>query len=151
MQQAVDNMGSAEHKTSNLILEINSSKLAYNMTMEEVAKNVFLAFLKLDYCSDLAAIKKLAKEWIHVFINYYSPHKNQIQLLLALEEHSHVHPEIAKIANHIIHYLYSECDVLQEEAILEWFGTLQAESDMYAKVKPIVDWLQESSDEEDSD
>ncbi|KAK0409323.1 hypothetical protein QR680_004474 [Steinernema hermaphroditum] len=150
-EQAVDNMGSAEHKTSNLILEINSSKLAYNMTMEEVAKNVFLAFLKLDYCSDLAAIKKLAKEWIHVFTNYYSPHKNQIQLLLALEEHSHAHPEVAKIANHIIHYLYSECDVLQEEAILEWFGTLQAESDMYAKVKPIVEWLQESSDEEDSD
>ncbi|KAK0393127.1 hypothetical protein QR680_000068 [Steinernema hermaphroditum] len=151
MQQAVDNMESEEHKTSNLILEINSSKLAYNMTMEDVAKNVFLAFLKLGYCSDLDSIKSLVKEWLHVFNNYYSPHKNQIQLLLALEEYSNAHAGIAKIANHIVHFLYSECDVLQEEAILEWFGTLISGSDMYEKIKPIVDWLQESSGEEESD
>ncbi|TKR77483.1 hypothetical protein L596_018450 [Steinernema carpocapsae] len=149
MSQAVENMDSAEHRTSNLILEINSSKLAYNMTMEDVAKNVFLAFLKLECCSELAQIKTLMQDWHHVFTNYYTPHKNQIQLLLALEEHCQTHPEIFKIANHIVHHLYSDCDILQEEAIFEWFKSLNTDSAMYAKIKPIIDWLEQSSDEEE--
>ncbi|KAK6041759.1 hypothetical protein COOONC_20736 [Cooperia oncophora] len=39
-------------------------------------------------------------------------------------------------------------DILEEEAILHWVDTLDEGSELKQIMKPIVDWLQEDSEEE---
>uniref|UniRef100_A0A8R1I6L9 W2 domain-containing protein n=1 Tax=Caenorhabditis japonica TaxID=281687 RepID=A0A8R1I6L9_CAEJA len=154
----------------NLILEINSSKLACNVAMDDVARNVFAAFLELEGNDTLKTLCSLVKKWRPLFLNYYksseeslaakSPaqrkveielkRKCQIQMLLAIEdkyekEANSFGPKVAKL----VHFLYNDADVLDEEAILEWAKTIAEESPLKGIMEPIVNWLQE--DEEESD
>lgn len=85
----------------NLILEINSSKLAYNIAMDDVTKHLFLAFLDLPEASEsFAGLKKVSgrwriclmtsyfqlfTEWKVLWTNYYRPKSSQVQMLHALE------------------------------------------------------------------
>uniref|UniRef100_A0A1I7X9W7 Translation initiation factor eIF2B subunit epsilon n=1 Tax=Heterorhabditis bacteriophora TaxID=37862 RepID=A0A1I7X9W7_HETBA len=164
----------SDQQMHNLILEINSSKLAYNISMEDVAKNVFSAFLGLPGNEVLAGFKavciikfieflynlsvyvvfcnfQLASKWRLLFTNYYQPKKSQIQLLLAIEERFKNHPDEfgPKVAK-MVHMLYDDLDILEEEAILEWADSLESEL-LRKHMKPIIDWLQQDSDEEESD
>ncbi|PIO59099.1 eIF4-gamma/eIF5/eIF2-epsilon [Teladorsagia circumcincta] len=136
----------------NLILEINSSKLAYNISMEDVAKYVFSAFLGLPGNETWTGLKELSQKWKLLFSNYYKPRKSQIQLLLAIEDRFKESPtEFGKLVTRLVHFLYNEMDILEEEAILEWAATLDEDSELKRIMKPIVDWLQEDSGEESED
>ena len=72
----------------------------------------------------------------------------------ALENFCREETDVLAVATKTIHFLY-ELDVLSEDAIMSWF---EADEDLTsfqkgfrAKVKPFIDWLQESEDDEDSD
>ncbi|EYC41069.1 hypothetical protein Y032_0583g299 [Ancylostoma ceylanicum] len=184
----------------NLILEINSSKLAYNISMEDVAKYVFSAFLGLPGNETWSGLKELCTKWVLLFTNYYKPKKSQVQLLLAVENpgciieiiqgervRAHVNDgricvvltrlpwvtsmmhkasghrlikkdrykekpkEFGPMVARLTHFLYNDLDVLEEEAILEWAGSLDEESELRRIMKPIVEWLQQDSDEDESE
>uniref|UniRef100_A0A7I4Y979 Translation initiation factor eIF2B subunit epsilon n=1 Tax=Haemonchus contortus TaxID=6289 RepID=A0A7I4Y979_HAECO len=142
----------SDQQMHNLILEINSSKLAYNISMEDVAKNVFAAFLTLPGNETLTGLKELCQKWKLIFSNYYKPQKSQIQLLLAIEDHYKESPEeFGKMVTRLVHFLYNDMDILEEDAILEWADSLDENSELRRIMKPIVDWLEEESDEESDD
>ncbi|RCN35727.1 hypothetical protein ANCCAN_18398 [Ancylostoma caninum] len=109
----------------NLILEINSSKLAYNISMEDVAKYVFSAFLGLPGNETWSGLKELCSKWVLLFTNYYKPKKSQVQLLLAIEDRYRENPkEFGPMVARLVHFLYNDLDILEEEAILEWAGSI---------------------------
>lgn len=133
----------------NLILEINSSKLAYNISMDDVAKYVFSAFLGLPGNETWTGLKGLCSQWKLLFTNYYKPKKSQINLLLAVEDrYKQIPAEFGPMVTRLVHFLYNEMDVLQEDAILEWVESIDDNSELRRIMKPIVDWLQEDSEEE---
>ncbi|CAI2339856.1 unnamed protein product [Caenorhabditis sp. 36 PRJEB53466] len=154
----------------NLILEINSSKLACNVTMDDVARNVFAAFMKLRGNEKLGTMFSLVLKWRPLFLNYYksteetlaakspeqrrmelaSKQKCQIQMLLAIEDKFETQQLEAAAAVKLVHFLYDRADVLDEEAILKWAETIADDSDLKEEMRKIVDWLQQS-DEEESD
>lgn len=155
----------------NLILEINSSKLACNVTMDEVARNVFAAFMKLKHNQDFNKMKELIVKWQPLFLNYYKTsaeslkvksadqkrfeldlkRRCQIQLLLAIEDKFDRDESFGVKAQALVHYLYQEADILDEDSIIEWAGSIAEESKLKGLMKKIVDWLQEDDDEEESE
>ncbi|VDN52020.1 unnamed protein product [Dracunculus medinensis] len=133
----------------NLILEINSSKLAYNISVDQVAYYVFLAFLHIHRDSSFADIRIISYKWKTLFTNYYKPVKNQIQALAAMEEYLSTTPNFKSLLAKTVHMFY-ESDIIEEDAILSWYESVDSNSSIYELVKPIVSWLKEA-DEEDSD
>lgn len=50
----------------------------------------------------------------------------------------------------IIHYLYDK-EYVSEEAILSWYNSMVTESEIKKNLKKLVDWLNQSSEEDSSD
>uniref|UniRef100_A0A0N5ADX0 Translation initiation factor eIF2B subunit epsilon n=1 Tax=Syphacia muris TaxID=451379 RepID=A0A0N5ADX0_9BILA len=134
----------------NLILEINSSKLAYNVSMDDVAKYVFLSFLMLPQIQKFSDIKKMGSEWRLLFHNYFKPIKSQIQGLLAIEEYSTASEKFRSIAANTVHFFY-ELDVFDEKAILDWYETVEENVPIKQLVAPIIKWLNTADEEDDSE
>ncbi|CAJ0959837.1 unnamed protein product, partial [Mesorhabditis belari] len=139
---------------NNLILEINSSKLANNISMEDVAKYAFKTFILLNACKTFIGFKELALKWKGLFTNYYKPQKSQVQMLMAIEERFGAQNEdFNKALPNMVHFLYTETGlgILEAPAILEWHESLDASSPIRTLMKRIIDWLKEESEEEDDD
>ena len=85
---------------------------------------------------------------------YVRGESSQVDSIQALENFCREETDVLAVATKTIHFLY-ELDVLSEDAIMSWF---EADEDLTsfqkgfrAKVKPFIEWLQESEDDEDSD
>ncbi|EGT51866.1 hypothetical protein CAEBREN_11836 [Caenorhabditis brenneri] len=163
---------SENQEMRHLILEINSSKLACNVTMDDVARNVFAAFLRLGQNLELPELKNLVTKWMDLFLNYYKTNpetlraktpdqrkfeielkkKCQIQMLLAIEDKFDRDPGFLPKIPHLVHFLYTS-EILEEEAILEWESTIDKveKKELKEKMKPIIDWLMEEDEDEEEE
>ncbi|KHJ48180.1 bacterial transferase hexapeptide repeat protein [Trichuris suis] len=128
--------------SENIILEINSSKHAYNVTIEQVYKALIQSALQLPAHQNVAPADYLRqllpvfKQLLPVLKNYFKSERSQLVCLDALADMAAsikiVHATIARI----VHCLF-ELDVLEEDYILKWYNGLK-ESE-YASVKENVD------------
>ncbi|XP_003700330.2 eukaryotic translation initiation factor 2B subunit epsilon [Megachile rotundata] len=155
----------------NLILEINSSRYAYNITMNEVTYNVIKAILSLPfhYLSEKKEtvtssnyqknLKIMLIYFQSIVLNYVKTEDAQENCLRAIEEVASTTEEILPFVQHLLHLLYDK-DVLSEEKILEWYESSDENMDtiqndkVRTAVKPFIQWLEEaeedSSDEDSS-
>ncbi|XP_020282448.1 translation initiation factor eIF-2B subunit epsilon isoform X2 [Pseudomyrmex gracilis] len=151
-------------KCENLILEINSSRYAYNVTMREVTYNVIKAILSLPlhYLSetntpvDKPKYQKNLKSMIIYFnpiiLNYIKNNDAQEDCLRAIEDVASTTDELLPYTQHLLHLFY-ERDILSEEKILQWYEFISEENDVQHNkvrdvVQPFIKWLEEA--EEDS-
>ncbi|KAJ0058936.1 hypothetical protein NL108_003262, partial [Boleophthalmus pectinirostris] len=114
----------------NLVLEINSLKYAYNITLKEVMQ--ILTRVVLDYpfqqqgpqlttAQYVALLLPLLKKWAPVFKNYVKRAQDHLDCLSAFEEHfleaeSHWAAMVKVLMN-----MY-QLEILEEEMILRWFS-----------------------------
>ncbi|XP_024881723.1 translation initiation factor eIF-2B subunit epsilon [Temnothorax curvispinosus] len=153
----------------NLILEINSSRYAYNVTIREVTYNVIKAILSLPlhYLSETKTAvnnqnyqKNLKIMMIYfntIISNYIKNEDGQEDCLRAIEDVASTTNELLPYTQHLLHQFYDR-DILSEEKILEWYESTGEDADaLHTKVKnavqPFIKWLREaeedSSDESD--
>ncbi|XP_015111139.1 translation initiation factor eIF-2B subunit epsilon isoform X2 [Diachasma alloeum] len=116
----------------NLILEINSSRYAYNVSIREVTYNVVKAILMLPlyYLSETkttsnnANYQKTLKVMIGYFnailLNYIKTEDAQEDCLRAIEDVAGSTDEFLAFAQHLLHLFYDK-DILSEEKILDWY------------------------------
>lgn len=155
-------------KCENLILEINSSRYAYNVSIREVSYNVVKAILSLPlhYLSEAGADHSTANyhktlkpmlEHFHIIIaNYVKTEDAQEDCLRAIEDTVATSEEILLAAQLLFNYFYDR-DILSEDKILEWYELDDDEEDDLQRevrkkirniVQPFMKWLKEA--EEDS-
>ena len=149
----------------NLILEINSSRYAYNITMNEVTYNVIKAILSLPfhYLSETKETVnnhnyqrnlKIMLNYFHpIVLNYVKTEDAQDDCLRAIEEVAGTTQELLPYLQHLLHLFYDK-DVLSEDKILEWYEFNDNDVDTFQRnkirtaIKPFIQWLEEA--EEDS-
>ncbi|KAI7692881.1 40S ribosomal protein S19 [Sarcoptes scabiei] len=150
----------------NIILEINSSKHAYNVPVKEVNSIVTRALLNLSLTAqkNLYPILKSNLDYgLPIIQNYIKSNESQNNCLYTIEEfHLNNRDRVTSIILvKIIQYLY-EKNVLEEDIILDWFykpnilpDHERAEQTMlrsYKEIQLFIKWLEEAevetSDEE---
>lgn len=156
LSEVIDSLTRGYNEKSNpdfLILEINSSRYAYNMSLSEVNFYVTKAILSLPKVKESSAniVQNLHHVLGHlgpVISNYIKYKDAMIDCLKGVEDCCNQEEEFkAKVAQ-IVHYLYDK-DYVAEDAILEWYENLSDESEwMKTHLKKLIDWLMASSEEE---
>ncbi|XP_063992831.1 translation initiation factor eIF2B subunit epsilon [Diachasmimorpha longicaudata] len=152
----------------NLILEINSSRYAYNVNIREVTYNVVKAILMLPlhYLSETKTTlnnvnyQKTLKVMIGYFnailLNYIKTEDAQEDCLRAVEDVAGCTDEFLVFAQHLLHILYDK-DILSEEKILDWYrqedddGDEVISSKVRSAVQPFIKWLEEAEEDSSSD
>ncbi|XP_069685017.1 translation initiation factor eIF2B subunit epsilon [Periplaneta americana] len=142
----------------NLILEINSSRYAYNVSMREVNYFVVKALLTLPIqirAADatpkyLNEFNKLLKHFLPIMQNYVRNSDAQQDCLQAIEDMASSTEVVQGGLTKLIHLLYDK-DVLSEENIVKWYNNGDEESptasSLRKQITPFIQWLEEADEE----
>lgn len=121
-------------KCENLILEINSSRYAYNINIQQVSFNVIKAILKLPltdnqstadlknkYPEQHRTLREMLKYFKPIIANYIKTEDAQEDCLRAIQDVAFTDKEyIVPFSPNLLHFFYDN-DILSEEKILEWY------------------------------
>uniref|UniRef100_A0A452TJT0 Translation initiation factor eIF2B subunit epsilon n=1 Tax=Ursus maritimus TaxID=29073 RepID=A0A452TJT0_URSMA len=148
----------------NLVLEINSLKYAYNISLKEVMQvlsHVVLEFplqqtdSLLDPNRYCALLLPLLKSWSPVFRNYIKRAADHLEALAAIEDFFLEHETLSTSMAKVLMALY-QLEILAEETILSWFS----QKDMTDKGRQLrknqqllrfIQWLKEAEEESSED
>lgn len=157
LSEVIDSLARGYEEKANpdfLILEINSSRYAYNMSLDEVNYYVVKAILSLplivqENSNVSAAFNSLLGHLGPVMKNYIRGESAMQDCLKAFEDVCHENEAIKSKVAQLIHYLYDK-EYVTEEAILVWYEELEKEETMWMHkaLAKLVTWLQQSSEEE---
>lgn len=137
-----------------LILEINSSRYAYNMALNEVNFFVVKAAFNLPAVVDSQEpLKGFMQVYNYlgekVLKNYIKGDGAMVDCLNATVECCEENESLKLKLMHIVKFLYDK-DLLAEEAILSWCEDV--ESDWVKKsLQPLIKWFEEAESEESDD
>lgn len=148
----------------NLVLEINSLKYAYNISLKEVMQILTSVVLEYPFQQQgpnltpsqyVALLLPLLKKWAPVFKNYVKRAQDHLDCLAAFEEHfleqeSHWAAMVKVLMN-----MY-ELEILEEEMILRWFsqGATTDKSKRLRKnqgLQKFIQWLEEAEESSEED
>ena len=166
-----------KHNCDNLILEINSSRYAYNVNIREVTYNVVKAILMLplhylndnkmtvDQANYQKTLKVMITYFMEIIENYVKTEDAQEDCLRAFENVAGTTVELMSFAKGALHMLYDR-DILSEEKILEWYDNDDRNDDddyqedeekqvdrskIRKAVSPLIEWLREAEEDSSDD
>ncbi|KAK9738530.1 eIF4-gamma/eIF5/eIF2-epsilon [Popillia japonica] len=139
----------------NLILEINSSRYAYNVTLKEVNYNVIKAILNLPFQHSsgqqyLPALLRTLEYFSPILKNYIRNNDAMEDCLQAIEDVAASNNELCECIAKVLNWFYDR-DHITEEAILLWYDKLDKISRVNARVVPFIKWLQEAEEASSSE
>ncbi|XP_026491193.1 translation initiation factor eIF2B subunit epsilon [Vanessa tameamea] len=161
LQEVIDSLARGYEdnlKCDYLILEINSSRYAYNIQLNEVNFFVVRALLSMPILENsknvLTTVKDILKFFRPVIANYIKTKLSIMDCLKAVEDSCIKNSWLEGRAGQIIHLLY-EADIVDEDSLLVWYEDLKENESPISNQTSIVkffEWLQEASEEsEESD
>lgn len=156
--ELIDTMKRAEDMNTspeNLILEINSLKHSYNISIKEVNQTVMQAIVEMplqklqsDNTKEIAKVVLANINLKHpVLENYIQTSESQRDCLEILETISAKENKIASILVVLLQLLYDN-EILEEEVITKWFDDL-TDNKVKQKVAPLIKWFEVAEEEDD--
>jgi len=152
--------------SDNLVLEINGSKHAWNITLSEVNQcvlyavltaNIPLAMEDLTPAVVLPTVLKNITSLLQLLTKYSRSKSGQQYYMEGLEGLVEKHPIFMEIIAKVLHNLYDK-DVLSDETILAWNKKLSSagptekiQATICSKIKPLIAWLEQSDSESEDD
>ncbi|KAI4891276.1 hypothetical protein NFI96_016475 [Prochilodus magdalenae] len=148
----------------NLVLEINSLKYAYNITLKEVMQVLTRVVLEFPFQQQGAQISPaqysalllpLLKKWAPVFKNYVKREQDHMDCLASLEEvfleHDSQWPALVKVLMTVY-----ELEILEEDTIMRWFSQkVTAEKSQQLRknqgLLKFIQWLEEAEESSGGD
>ena len=159
---------------SNLVLEVNASRHAYAVTAKEVVHSVIISVLTIANMSakksdDLTPAKLLCevkcklKFFEKMIQNYVKSESSRLDCMKSIEKYCWKEENFLPITPKIVHFMYQELDILSEKAILEWYYSENdddisitaneaneiASTTLRKKLTSLIEWLEDSEEEED--
>lgn len=147
--------------SDNIILEINASKFAYNVTFHELNQAVIKSLLESSLNDSSLSRQDLTKATEHllpVISNYIKTREDQRDALAAAEEFFLHAMWAASMFQAFLHMLYDK-EVLDESVILQWYshkggdviGLETQRKQLRQQISRFITWLQEAEEESDND
>eukprot|EP00069_Balaena_mysticetus_P017206 bmy_10429T0 len=148
----------------NLVLEINSLKYAYNISLKEVMQvlsHVVLEFplqhtdSPLDPNHYCALLIPLLKTWSPVFRNYIKRAADHLEALAAIEDFFLEHEALSTSMAKVLMAFY-QLEILAEETILSWFSQRDTTDKgrqlrKNQQLQRFIQWLKEAEEESSED
>ncbi|XP_050002384.1 translation initiation factor eIF2B subunit epsilon [Alexandromys fortis] len=148
----------------NLVLEINSLKYAYNISLKEVMQvlsHVVLEFplQQMDSLFDpnryCAMLLPLLKAWSPVFKNYIKRAADHLEALAAIEDFFLEHEALVTSMAKVLMAFY-QLEILAEETILNWFSQRDITDKgqqlrKNGQLQRFIQWLKEAEEESSED
>ncbi|XP_019358948.1 PREDICTED: translation initiation factor eIF-2B subunit epsilon [Gavialis gangeticus] len=144
----------------NLVLEINSLKYAYNISLKEVMQvlsKVVLEFPlqqlngELDPQHYCVSLLPLLKSWTPLFKNYIKRASDHLDALSAIEEFFLEHDGLCTSMAKVLMAFY-QLEILEEEMILNWFSRRDTSDKgrqlrRNQRLQKFIQWLEEAEEE----
>lgn len=156
-------------ENENLVLEVNSSRHAYNITTTDVVATIGRALILLpdkltkDKPKSLAEYSNMVDKSISKFrqflLNYIKNEESKMTLITTMED-IHLSQQVEFLNETVlakIYYKLYEIDALDEDSILNWFKDYDQEDetlrDLRSKpaLKQLIEALEADSSDEESD
>nr|DAD27618.1 TPA_asm: hypothetical protein HUJ06_029086 [Nelumbo nucifera] len=147
-------------KQDNVILEVNSLRLSYNMSFADCAGAIFYSVMKLALETPHSTNSELFKNvasviatWGGLMKHYLQTIDEEIEVIMKFEEMClESAKEFSPLFAQILHLLYDK-DILQEEAILSWAsekeGADESDKIFVKQAETFIQWLKEAPEEDD--
>ncbi|KAJ3043558.1 hypothetical protein HDV00_004658 [Rhizophlyctis rosea] len=154
VQQTLDRAVSENHSIDIAALELNTLKMAMNITFADLREVVIPSLLGRVDCSKVGSVGGVFKQWGKLVGRFTHGEEDQGHVLGILQEYCVEHEEHAKIFVHILKAVY-EHDVVEEDVLIRWWQGLKGETGVVGKLRdaaaPLVKWLQEAEEEDEDD
>uniref|UniRef100_A0A1L8DSJ2 Translation initiation factor eIF2B subunit epsilon n=1 Tax=Nyssomyia neivai TaxID=330878 RepID=A0A1L8DSJ2_9DIPT len=156
LSEVIDSLKRGYEDKSNpefLVLEINSSRYAYNMSLSEVNFYVVQAIFHLSPLVEattnvLAALKQIHNHLGPVLRNYIKGDAAMEDCLKAIQDVCQEKDNIKPRVSQIIHFFYT-VDLVSEEAVMSWYEDLEEDANwLRDSLKKLIVWFQEASSDE---
>jgi len=147
------------HAISNVVLEINGLKYAYDTTFLDCA--VIILQTLLDECKDekdptklLSSLQRILQHWSLLLIKFVATEEDQVELIWILQEYCESQgKEIYKSLFPVILHTMYDIEAIEEDAIWKWVDEQKKEEDktFLDLCKSFLEWLKQDDDEDEDD
>ncbi|KAJ3056056.1 hypothetical protein HK097_008293 [Rhizophlyctis rosea] len=154
VQQTLARAISENHSIDIAALELNTLKMAMNITFQNLRETVLPALLQQVDVAKPASINAVFKQWAKLVSRFTHGEEDQANVLSVLQHECLENEDHAKVFVHILKAVY-EHDVVEEDVLIKWHKSLKGETGTLGKLRdaatPLINWLQEADEESDED
>uniref|UniRef100_A0A6T6C1I5 Translation initiation factor eIF2B subunit epsilon n=1 Tax=Compsopogon caeruleus TaxID=31354 RepID=A0A6T6C1I5_9RHOD len=135
---------------SNVILEINGLKLAYDRSYGDCARTILRCFLSVasTMTHNAPELLDLVQSWKEALTKFVTSGAEQLELLNGLAMASKDSDLVCQVLPSLLEFFY-DLDVTEEEIIWKWESTI--EDQVRHAAAPFLTWLKTAEEDDDED